>query len=127
MSKDNSDKPFVLIVEDDEDISKGIKLVLDAAGYETATAENGEVAKLQLLERKPDVMTLDINMPELTGLELLDQVYESDLVAGVKIILISGQPEDELVQGVVSGVDWVMQKPVNFISVAEIVEKLLSS
>ena len=127
MSSDNKDKSFVLIVEDDEDISKGIQVVLEAAGYETAVAENGEAAKIQLLERKPDVMTLDINMPGLSGLELLDQLYGSDLVSDVKIILISGQPEEALVQGVVSGVDWVMQKPIDFIAVAEIVEKLLSS
>ena len=127
MSIESVNKPFVLIVEDDEDISKGIQLVLQAAGYEAIVAENGEVAKMHILDRKPDVMTLDINMPELSGLDLLDQLYGSDLVEGVKIILISGQPEDELVQGVVSGVDWVLQKPIDFISVAKIVDQLLSA
>lgn len=117
--------PYVLIVEDDADISKGIEAVLTTAGYETSVAGSGIEARTAILDRKPDAMTLDINMPGLSGLELLDQLYESELIEGVKIILISGQPEDELIQGVVSGVDWVMQKPIDFIGVAEVMEKLV--
>lgn len=127
MPTDNEPKRFVLIVEDDEDIASGIRVVLESSGYETATVYNGEDAKSFLWERKPDVMTLDINMPEVTGLELLDYFSGSGYLEGVKVLLISGEPADELIQGVVAGAGWVLEKPIDFFEVLKVVDELVAT
>ncbi|MDH5516407.1 MAG: response regulator [Gammaproteobacteria bacterium] len=101
----------VLIVDDDQIIYSVIEATLKQAGYSTLIASNGMEAKQILEQTKPDLMTLDINMPELSGLQLLEMMRPTEYLDGVKIILVSGQPVDELIDVIVSGADWVFEKP----------------
>ena len=126
MTTEEQRKPLVLIVDDDDAINGGLQMILESANYDTMIARNGEEAKEILQQQKPDAMTLDINMPELSGLELLDFFQGTDGLEGIKIILMSGQPEDELIEGVVAGADWVLQKPLDLSEVIKVLEDLLS-
>ena len=127
MPNGENKKPLVLIVDDDEDICSGIRVVLENSGYETFVVANAEEAKIFLMDRKPDVMTLDINMPEVTGIELLDSLQGSDLLEGVKVIVVSGQPTDDLIDGMLAGADWVLEKPLDFIELLQTVDRLMAN
>jgi len=120
-------RPYVLIVDDDADISSGIDAFLRNANYETAIARSGVEAEQAIKLRKPDIITLDVQMPEMTGLEFLEKMNKTQLLAGTKIILISGMPADELMTGLVSGADWILEKPIQFNDVVEKVGELLNA
>lgn len=125
MPFDVTQRPLILIVDDDPDITRGIQAVLDDESYETVVADNGVSAKLFLSERKPDLMTLDLNMPGITGLELLDSLHGTEYLEGVKVIVISSGSEEEFVQSIVAGASYVLEKPLNFLDVASKIDDLL--
>ena len=127
MLENEQTRPYVLIVDDDADISSGIDAFLRNANYETAIARSGVEAEQAIKVRKPDIITLDVQMPEMTGLEFLEKMNKTQLLAGTKIILISGMPADELMTGLVSGVDWILEKPIQFNDVVEKVGELLNA
>jgi DNA-binding response OmpR family regulator len=127
MQQDKDSKKFVLIVEDEEHIAKGIQLTLEDSGYETLIALDGASAEAMLRERKPDLITLDIKMPGISGIDLLERLQNTEYLDGVKIILVSGMPVDELMQGLVSGADWVVEKPLDFDALLMKVNELLGT
>lgn len=125
MQQEKDSKKFVLIVEDEEFIARGIQLVLENSGYETLIALDGASAEALLHERKPDLITLDIKMPGISGIDLLEHLHNTEYLEGVKIILVSGMPVDELMQGLISGADWVVEKPLDFDALLMKVNELL--
>lgn len=83
----------VLVVDDDATVQETLRRFLEEKGYEVHTASNGEDA-LEALERaSPDVMLLDIRMPGIDGLEVLERVRQAGEEVGV--IMISGEADEE--------------------------------
>jgi CheY-like chemotaxis protein len=86
-------KTRVLIVEDDVTVRFTFSTVLDAAGYEVSTATDGFDALLQLKQQIPDVILSDLNMPEMSGFELLSVVrrrFPSIMVVAASACRCSG-------------------------------------
>lgn len=75
-------KPRILVVDDEESIREFLEIMLKKEGYEITTAEDGAVAKEVLTKKSFDMVISDLQMPNMTGLELLKHVRESypDLV-----------------------------------------------
>ena len=67
-------KPSILVVDDDPDVRETIASLLMAVGYEVSTAEDGFGALLQLRKMMPDLIVSDLNMPGMSGFELLSVV-----------------------------------------------------
>ncbi len=65
-----SDRPLVLIIDDEHDFRAICAHVLDRGGYDTVTAENGETGLAKFTERKPALVVLDGNLPDLDGIEV---------------------------------------------------------
>ena len=99
----------VLIVEDDEGISDFVNLELNHEGYETAVADTGRKA-LDLFESfNPDLLLLDIMLPELSGLEVLRRIRKS---SDVPVILLTARGETyDKVNGLNAGADDYLPKP----------------
>jgi two-component system KDP operon response regulator KdpE len=73
-------KPRILVVDDEPQIRRFLKATLEVNGNEVVLAENGRTALEQVLSWQPDLILLDLGMPEMDGLEVLRQVREwSDL------------------------------------------------
>jgi two-component system response regulator GlrR len=68
-------KPYILIVDDDQDILKLISIRLRAAGYDTATANNGVEAMSAIALQRPDIVISDLRMPAMDGMALLESVH----------------------------------------------------
>jgi DNA-binding response OmpR family regulator len=96
--------PKVLIVEDDRYISKMYQLKLSLDGMETAVAENGRIGVEKIKEFKPDVVLLDILMPEMDGFEVLKTVKSDPETKDIPILILSnlGQ-EDHIEKGLSLG------------------------
>lgn len=64
----------ILVVEDETSIRKLVAINLSSRGYEVLQAANGEQALAQLRKQKPDLMVLDIKLPDITGWEVMDKI-----------------------------------------------------
>ena len=67
----SASKLQIMVVDDDESIRDSLALVLESSGYETVTANNGFDALLQFKQSLPAIVLSDLNMPEMSGFELL--------------------------------------------------------
>jgi CheY-like chemotaxis protein len=78
----------IMVVDDDESIRESLALLLQSAGYETATAINGFDALLQLKRRLPAIVLSDLNMPQMSGFEFLSVVRRR--FPQISVIAMSG-------------------------------------
>ena len=85
----------VAIVEDDLAIAQMYRLKFEAEGYKVEIAENGKLG-LELCEQmKPDIVLLDLMMPEMNGDEMLDKMRKSDWGKSIKVIILTNVGEQE--------------------------------
>ena len=70
----NRSKPRILVVDDEPSIRECLGMLLVAAGYDVAEAENGVTAVSQLNRMIPDLIVTDLNMPQMSGIELISHV-----------------------------------------------------
>ena len=85
---DNGSKLQIMVVDDDESIRDSLALMLQMSGYETVTASNGFDALLQLKRRLPAIVLSDLNMPQMSGFELLSVVRRR--FPQISVIAMSG-------------------------------------
>ena len=93
--------PFkVAIVEDDLAISQMYRIKFEAEGFEVETAENGKLG-LELAESmKPDIILLDLMMPEMTGDQMLAKLRETEWGKDIKVIILTNMGEQEVPENV---------------------------
>ena len=71
-------KKKILLVDDEPDLQKSIKVRLEHDGYEVSVASSGEEALEKYAQEKPNAVLLDIMMPGINGLEVLEKIREAD-------------------------------------------------
>ena len=102
-------EPLVLAVDDEAGILRLIKLELAAQGFRVVTATNGEEALKLAEDQRPDILLLDVIMPEMTGYEVMRKVREQ---SGAPIILVTARDSDaDKVRGLELGADDYLIKP----------------
>ncbi len=84
------ERKTVLIVEDDPDTLTYFRTLLEDAGYSTVAAEDGEQALKKINASRPDLITLDISMPERSGVRFYRDMKESNEWKGIPIIIVTG-------------------------------------
>ncbi len=82
-------KPFVLIIEDERDIAALFRHVVDMLGYRTEIALNGKVATDRLANSQPDIVVLDLNLPEVSGEDILKKIRSDKRLDDTKIIVVT--------------------------------------
>lgn len=85
----------IAIVEDDVAISQMYRIKFEAEGYEVDTAENGKIGLDLIKEMKPDIVLLDLMMPEMNGEEMLKALRAEDWGKNVKVIILTNMGESE--------------------------------
>jgi DNA-binding response OmpR family regulator len=119
----------IAIIEDDQAISQMYRFKFEAEGYKVETAENGKLG-LELAENmKPDIILLDLMMPEMTGDEALEKMRATDWGKKIKVIILTNVGEQELPAKIkelgVSGV--ILKADMTPRQVADVVKKHLAS
>ncbi len=101
----------VAIIEDDQAISQMYRIKFESEGFTVDTAENG-VLGLKLTEKmKPDIILLDLMMPEMTGGEMLKKLRETSWGKNIKVIILTNMGEQEVPEDVKKlGVEAVILK-----------------
>lgn len=87
--------PKIAIIEDDQAISQMYRIKFESEGYEVETAPNGKVG-LQLIDQmRPDIILLDIMMPEMNGDEVLQKIRATEWGKNTKVIILTNMGEQE--------------------------------
>ncbi len=99
----------MLVVDDDPDVRALVTTLLDRAGYLVAEAGDGRAALKALYEQRPDLVVLDVNMPDLDGWGTLERIRE---LSDVPVIMLSARSEElEKVRALRAGADDYVTKP----------------
>lgn len=112
-------KPFILVVEDDKAVRTLITTTLKAHDYRFIEAVNGETAILAATSHNPDIILLDLGLPDMDGVEIISRVR---MWSNVPIIVISARSEDsDKIGALDAGADDYLTKP---FSVDELLARL---
>jgi DNA-binding response OmpR family regulator len=105
------EKERVLLVEDDEDIREGVRILLESENYLVAEAENGRKG-LELLDEQTDLVILDVMMPGLSGLRTCEEIRK---ISNVPVLFLTAkaQESDKLI-GLMAGGDDYLSKPFSY-------------
>jgi len=103
--------PRVLVVEDDPNVRGLLQTLLTSEGYEVVTASDGLAGLVKLSSDKPALMLLDLMMPDLGGVRVLEELRADPTLSDVPVIVVTGKVE--AVPGLrdVLGEDNVFVKP----------------
>ena len=121
----NTPKPQILVVEDEAHLAEGLKLNLTLKGYDVRIAEDGTSALQAWEQWRPDLVVLDIMLPEIDGLSVLRKIRLEDERIPILILSARGDPDDR-VKGFTYGVDDYLAKPFNLDEFLLRVERLLT-
>jgi two-component system, OmpR family, KDP operon response regulator KdpE len=99
----------ILIIEDDGPVRRFLEAALSNAGYEVVEAENGRMGLTHILARVPDLVILDLGLPDMDGMQIISRVREW---GQVPIIVLSARGrEDDKVEALNAGADDYLTKP----------------
>lgn len=103
--------PRILVVDDERTIAKGIKFGLEKEGYEVSVAHDGEEALKLFKEDEPDLIVLDLMLPEVDGFEVCRRIRKS---SDVPIVMLTARGDDiDKILGLELGADDYVTKPFN--------------
>lgn len=119
----------VAIIEDDPAISQMYRIKFEAEGYSVETAENGILGLELAKSMKPDIILLDLMMPEMNGHEMLIKLRKTDWGKNIKVVILTNVGEQEAPEGIRDlGVSaFILKADMTPRQVAEVVKKQLES
>ena len=83
----------ILIVEDNQDLNSFIRIRLKSHGYDVESCFDGATAYEKIIETKPDLVILDLDIPEMYGFELLGRVRNMKGLDKTKFMILTGAPD----------------------------------
>ena len=112
----------ILIADDDESVRKMVARVLESTGYSTVLASNGREAVAKARSTQPDLILLDVKMPEQGGWEAFEQISRE---AGLVPVIVITAWADQYEEAVQRGIDALMEKPLDLPVLLKTIENLL--
>lgn len=105
-------KKKILIIEDDRISIEILEYFLENEDYSVSVAQDGEIGLRKITENKPDLILLDIMLPGMDGIQLLEKVKEDTQLSQIPIIIISSLSQDEdILRGLEKGAMDYLSKP----------------
>lgn len=97
MSK-SEDKVKILLVEDEKEVLELYKLKLSLDGYDVITAVNGQEGLKKAISENPEMIFLDIKMPEMDGFEVLKRLRSEPKTKSTPVVILSNFDEQEMIE-----------------------------
>ena len=117
--------PRVLVVDDSSVIRELIAVNLSLEGFDVTTAADGQTAVELAGELLPDVITLDVVMPRMGGLEAVSRLRADPRTAGIPVVMVTGRAQAiDLERGQHAGVEAYLTKPFEPAELVEVVTRL---
>lgn len=115
----------ILIVDDNQDIRKLLKLTFSYGNYDISEAQDGAQALAMIAQKRPDIILLDIMMPgEIDGLAVCEYVKSAALKNCWVILLSAKTHKEDFQKGLMAGADFYVTKPFSPTALIDIVEKI---
>jgi DNA-binding response OmpR family regulator len=123
---DQKNKKKILVVDDIHYVAKYLATVLSEAGYTVLTSMSGGEALSKFEMFRPDLVTIDQKLPDMTGFELVNRLRKLKNGKRFKIVFISAVYERETIESVLNlGIDNYLMKPVDKVKLLETLKSLL--
>jgi DNA-binding response OmpR family regulator len=105
-------KKTILVVDDEPELVTLIRRILEKNGYRVVCAYDGRQVFDVLKKQKPDLILLDVMMPEMNGLEVLAHLKRDQETSSIPVFLLTAQDEfQEMITGYDTGTDFYITKP----------------
>ena len=118
----------ILIVEDEECLLKLESILLTSRGYEVYGATNGRSAIEEFERIKPDLVLLDVMLPELNGFEVCRIIKENPDSCHIPVVMLSARKNrQDIERGTLAGANAYITKPFKSAKIIEVIESLLNS
>lgn len=122
MPQDAGEKLQALVIEDHPDIADIFVRSLSAAGFETTVFQDGFDALKYLKTTAPAVVSLDLHLPEISGLDILREIRDDERLAETRVILVTA--DQHLAKTVEKDADLVLLKPVSFTQLRDLAARI---
>ena len=118
----------VLIIEDEVDAAELFAEMMRVSGFHVLKTSSSAPAIGMMAAEKPDVVLLDVMMPDVSGLDILRQMREDPALASIPVVIVSAQSMPADIQhGLEAGAFTYLTKPVGFLELKEAVERALGN
>jgi CheY-like chemotaxis protein len=119
-------KSKILVVDDEAAIREYESALLSELGHEVFTAADGVEAVRLAHEQQPDLVLLDIMMPEMSGIEVCQQLRDDPRTRHIRVIVVSGlDSKRALEESIIAGADDFLAKPINALELMVRVRSIL--
>lgn len=115
----------ILVVDDEKMIVRTLKISLESDNYEVIEAYTGDGAIRKAHSEAPDLILLDIMLPDMTGYEIIDRLRKDPLTRWIPIIMLTGMGETGRIPGLYLGADDYITKPFNLDELKSKIVKVL--
>ncbi len=123
-SKTTEKNTKIMIVDDEFFISRSLAFMLEKEGYESITANDGDEALKLVAQEKPDIMFLDINMPNKNGYEVCAEIKKNPETRDIVVIMLTAKGQVEFEdKGFDAGADDFLLKPYDPNLIMAMIEK----
>ena len=130
----HKDMKTILVVDDEPDVRQYLQAILEDAGFNVITAEDGEAALAIIKSDKPDFISLDLMMPRKSGHKLLYELKRDKMLQKIPVLIVTAHAKDELGKSdlddllenrILSGPGVYLEKPVNPATYVQSIERAL--
>lgn len=120
-------KQKIMVVEDEESLLKLESILLTSRGYEVCSVSNGKDALEQLEKEKPDLVLLDVMLPEMDGFEVCRQIKANPATCHIPVIMLTARKgREDMAMGEQVKADWYITKPFKSAMVIETIQRFLN-
>lgn len=117
-----SEKPLAYVIEDNEDLSVIFSGALASAGYETLALRNGQLALERLRQSAPDLVILDLHLPEVSGVDILAYIRAEKRLELTDVVVTTA--DAIMAEQVRDHADMVLIKPITFSQLRDLTARL---
>lgn len=119
-------KAKVLVVDDEPNILMSLEFLMRKSGYEVFIARNGAEALQLVHEQRPQVLVLDIMMPEVDGYEVCQAIKTNPALQQIRVIFLSAKSkESDIEKGYAAGADLYLTKPFSTKELVQHIQELI--
>ena len=126
-SQFSESKNTIMVVDDDPDLITVLTIMLEQTDYTVRHAYSGMQLFSGLEGQKPDLIVLDLTMPHMSGLEVLDRLKANQETSSIPVILLTAQGEfEDIISGYKKGADYYITKPFTKSQLVNSIDAILS-
>jgi DNA-binding response OmpR family regulator len=120
------DKKYILLVDDDQDFAKVVRIYFERSGFELGWASSGRKALKAIDSRQPDAMILDVMMPRMNGVEVCRDIRAKMGLRRLPIVVLSALPNEDIEKEIISlGADLYLTKPIGMQDLVDQVKSVI--